>query len=74
MRVNTQDKKSSPGDRAIVRSIIAMAHEPGLKVIADGIETDAQKTSLIDAGCDYGQGFLFSRAMPPEEFEKVLMA
>lgn len=60
------------GNRAIVRSIIAMAHELGLKVVAEGIETTEQEQSLIDAGCDFGQGFLFSQALPPEEFERVL--
>lgn len=69
-----RDVATDPGDRAIVRSIIAMAHELGLKVIAEGIETQAQKTLLREAGCDYGQGFLFSKAVPPEEFEKVLGA
>jgi EAL domain-containing protein (putative c-di-GMP-specific phosphodiesterase class I) len=67
-----RDVASDPGDRAIVRSIIAMAHELGLQVIAEGIETVEQKASLIDAGCDYGQGFLFSRAVPADEFERVL--
>ncbi|MFC7515429.1 EAL domain-containing protein [Herbaspirillum sp. GCM10030257] len=69
-----RDVAIDAGDRAIVRSIIAMAHELGLKVIAEGIETDAQKFLLMEAGCDYGQGFLFSKAIPPEEFEKVLGA
>ncbi|WP_151631885.1 GGDEF and EAL domain-containing protein [Noviherbaspirillum aerium] len=68
-----RDMASDPGDRAIVRSIIAMAHELGLQVIAEGIETPEQKTSLIEAGCDYGQGFLFSRAVPPDELERALV-
>ncbi|HEY8605747.1 MAG TPA: EAL domain-containing protein [Noviherbaspirillum sp.] len=62
------------GDRAIVRSIIAMAHELGMQVIAEGIETDAQRASLLDAGCDFGQGFLFSHALPAEEFGRLLRA
>jgi diguanylate cyclase (GGDEF)-like protein/PAS domain S-box-containing protein len=60
------------GDRAIVRSIIAMAHELGLEVIAEGIETVEQKDFLIEGQCDFGQGFLFSRAVPADEFEKML--
>ncbi|MEC4718819.1 EAL domain-containing protein [Noviherbaspirillum sp. CPCC 100848] len=69
-----RDVASDTGDRAIVRSIIAMAHELGLQVIAEGIETAEQKAALIEAGCDYGQGFLFSRAVPPDEFERSLGA
>jgi diguanylate cyclase (GGDEF)-like protein/PAS domain S-box-containing protein len=60
------------GDRAIVRSIIAMAHELGLQVIAEGIETSEQKQFLIERQCDFGQGFLFSKAVPAEEFERLL--
>ncbi len=67
-----RDVNTDAGDRAIVRSIIVMAHELGLKVIAEGIETLEQKKLLTDAGCDYGQGFLFSQAVPAEEFELVL--
>ena len=59
-------------DRAIVRSIIAMAHELGLEVIAEGIETSEQKQFLMDGQCDFGQGFLFSKAVPADEFERLL--
>ncbi len=65
---------TSDSDRAIVRSVIVMAHELGLQVIAEGIETVEQKALLIEAQCDFGQGFLFSKAMPAEEFERVLYA
>jgi diguanylate cyclase (GGDEF)-like protein/PAS domain S-box-containing protein len=67
-----RDMASDAGDRAIVRSIIAMAHELGLQVIAEGIETQEQRDSLIEAGCDFGQGFLFSKAVPADQFERVL--
>jgi EAL domain-containing protein (putative c-di-GMP-specific phosphodiesterase class I) len=49
-----------------------MAHKLGMQVIAEGIETIAQKELLIAAGCDYGQGFLFSAAVPPQAFEQML--
>ncbi|HVK57055.1 MAG TPA: EAL domain-containing protein [Burkholderiales bacterium] len=67
------DMAFDAGDRAIVRSVVAMAHELGLKVIAEGIETPEQKALLIDAECDFGQGFLFSKPVSSTEFERVLM-
>lgn len=63
---------TNAGDRAIVRSIIVMAHELGLKVIAEGIETADQRDLLLRAGCDFGQGFLFSDAIPPERMEALI--
>ena len=43
-------------------------------MIAEGIETVEQKEFLIDGQCDFGQGFLFSRAVPAGEFEQMLFA
>ena len=59
-------------DMALCEAIIVMAHKLGLKVIAEGVETQAQRDFLTRAGCDYGQGYLFSRPVPPEEFEAWL--
>lgn len=59
--------------RTIAESMIVMAHRLGLKVIAEGIETEEQKALLSAAGCDYGQGFLFSRAVPAAEFERIFI-
>ncbi|RZI42659.1 EAL domain-containing protein [Herbaspirillum sp. HC18] len=58
--------------RTIAETIIVMAHKLGLKVIAEGIETAEQRVWLEQAGCDYGQGFLFSHPVPPEQFESML--
>lgn len=49
----------------MVQSIIELAHHLGLKVVAEGIETDAQKAFIQDCGCDYIQGFLVSKPLPP---------
>jgi EAL domain-containing protein (putative c-di-GMP-specific phosphodiesterase class I) len=59
-------------DLALCEAMILMAHKLGIKVIAEGIETPAQRDLLLQAGCDYGQGYLFSRPVPAEEFEKLL--
>ncbi|MFT5542323.1 MAG: sensor c-di-GMP phosphodiesterase-like protein [Glaciecola sp.] len=49
-----------------------MAHKLDLKVIAEGIETEAQRDLLIAAGCYYGQGYLFAKPLPIKEFEAYL--
>lgn len=64
----------APGstDLALSEAIIVMAHKLGMKVIAEGIETPEQRDLMAAAGCDFGQGFLFSRPVPSDEFEKLL--
>jgi EAL domain-containing protein (putative c-di-GMP-specific phosphodiesterase class I) len=57
---------------AVIRSTIALAHELGAKVIAEGIEHEDQLIMLKAMGCDYLQGFLFSKPMPLDEFEEML--
>ncbi|GAB1640521.1 putative bifunctional diguanylate cyclase/phosphodiesterase [Krasilnikovia sp. MM14-A1259] len=52
------------GDRAIVRSVIELAHGLGCRVTAEGVETPQAQRWLADAGCDDAQGFLFSRPAP----------
>ena len=59
-------------DIVLCHAVIAMAHKLGLRVVAEGIETRQQRALLESAGCDYGQGFLFSRALPVNEFEELL--
>jgi diguanylate cyclase (GGDEF)-like protein/PAS domain S-box-containing protein len=59
-------------DLALCEAIIVMAHKLGLKVIAEGVETEDQRDILARAGCDYAQGFLFSKAIPADEFEALL--
>ena len=61
-------------DLALCKAIIVMAHELGMKVIAEGVETEQQRDLLLAAGCDYGQGYLFAKPMPVEEFEAFVNA
>lgn len=63
-RAFARDLESDPDDRALCEAIIAMAHKLGLKVIAEGVETGAQRHFLATTGCDQAQGFLFSRPVP----------
>lgn len=57
---------------AIVAAIIAMAHELGLKVVAEGVEDSDQLDFLKAHGCDYAQGYYFSKPLPEQEFIKLL--
>ncbi len=54
-------------DRSIVDAVIALAHGLGIGVVAEGIETEEQAEKLRELGCDLGQGYLFSRAVPAEQ-------
>ncbi len=66
--------ESDINDMALSEAIIVMAHKLGLKVIAEGVETEAQRKLLLDAGCDYAQGYLFSMPITPAAFEALLKA
>ncbi len=59
---------------ALCKAIIVMAHELGMKVIAEGVETAGQRDLLVAAGCDYGQGYLFARPMPVDAFDAFMAA
>ena len=60
---------TSAVDTAIVTSVLALGRELGLKVFAEGIETQRQHDELRALGCQLGQGYLFGRPVPPEEIE-----
>lgn len=61
-------------DGAVVRAIISMAHALELEVVAEGVETAAQRETLRCLGCDFMQGFLFSPPVSPERLESLLAA
>jgi len=67
-----RDLATDPNDAAIVRAIITLGQTFGLNVIAEGVETEAQREFLELNGCHAFQGYLFSRPLPPEAFEKFL--
>lgn len=62
----------APGDDAIVRAVIAMAHSLSLQVVAEGVETEAQLQFLKENGCDDVQGYLISRPIDAEAFTTLL--
>jgi diguanylate cyclase (GGDEF)-like protein/PAS domain S-box-containing protein len=66
--------ESSSSDIALCEAIIIMAHKLGLKTIAEGVSTEGQRDLLARAGCDYAQGYLYSKPVPAEEFVKLLQA
>jgi diguanylate cyclase (GGDEF)-like protein len=66
-----------PGDEhdgAITRAIIAVAKSLGLEIVAEGVESAAQRDFLVDAGCSYCQGFLYGKPCAPEEYERRFLA
>lgn len=65
---------SNPEDEAIAAAIIAMAHSLGLKVVAEGVETEAQLGVLRTLRCDEMQGYLFSRPLPATGFAALVRA
>ena len=59
-------------DMVLSEAIIIMAHKLGLQVIAEGVESERQSHMLSEAGCDYAQGYMYSKPIPPSKFELLL--
>lgn len=66
------DLMTDKSDRSIVRTIISIANELRLNVIAEGVETEEQRLYLLKKGCRFFQGYLFSKPIPVSEFVKLL--
>jgi diguanylate cyclase (GGDEF)-like protein/PAS domain S-box-containing protein len=64
-----QELPDSEHARNLVSSVVQLAHSLGLEPLAEGVETEEQRRFLVDNGCRYGQGFLFSRPLPTEEIK-----
>ena len=67
-----RDIPEDTNDTAIVEAILALGHTLNLKIVAEGVETDAQRTFLAEHGCDVMQGYLFSRPLPVNEIGELL--
>lgn len=64
--------ESDGPDLALCEAVILLAHKLGLCVVAEGIESRRQYELLTNSGCDYGQGYLFSRPLPAADLERLL--
>jgi len=68
-----KDLAGDSGDLALCEGIIVMAHKLGLKVVAEGVETEMQLSLLKAAGCDYAQGFVYAPPLPAAELGKMAL-
>lgn len=69
-----QDIMKEQSDASLVKAIINMAHSLGLRVIAEGVEEEAQTHFLEKEGCDFSQGYFYSHPMPEPRFEAWLVS
>jgi len=55
-----------------VQTVVDLAHILGMEVVAEGVEIEEQETLLREMGCDFAQGYLFSKPLPPEAVSEFL--
>ena len=67
-----RDLVTDPDDRILAATIVNLGHSLGLKVVAEGVETEEQRCILLEQGCDLAQGYYFGRPVPAEEFVEWL--
>jgi EAL domain-containing protein (putative c-di-GMP-specific phosphodiesterase class I) len=67
-----RDLMTDPNDAVIARTVVALGHSLGMRVIAEGVETAAQRDLLASMDCDAFQGYYFGRPVPPEELVNFL--
>jgi diguanylate cyclase (GGDEF)-like protein/PAS domain S-box-containing protein len=67
-----RDMADDPGDEAIVHAVINLGRSLGIKVVAEGIECEDQASRLLELECDFGQGYLFSKAVPASRVPSVV--
>ena len=67
-----KDLGSGDGSEGVVRAILGVARSLGKEVVAEGVETEEQRSFLTGEGCEAGQGYLWSKPLPAEEFEKLV--
>ena len=70
----TRNIDNNSSELAISEAIIVMAHKLGIKVIAEGVETESQHNLLLAAGCDFAQGYWYSKPLPVKKFEQLLFS
>lgn len=73
-RTFTDGLGTDDNDTAIVKATIALAHSLGLRVVAEGVETTAQRDLLQELGCDLGQGYLFAKPLDIMAYETMLLS
>jgi diguanylate cyclase (GGDEF)-like protein/PAS domain S-box-containing protein len=64
--------EEAEGNLAILEAIVTLAHQLGMEVVAEGIQTAGQVKKLRSLGCEYGQGYLFSKAVPGDEIADLI--
>jgi EAL domain-containing protein (putative c-di-GMP-specific phosphodiesterase class I) len=67
-----RDLASNEDDQAIARAIISLSHQLHMRVIAEGVETEQQRSFLQQNGCDEVQGYLYGRPVTPQEIAALL--